>query len=315
MESSRASSTLQGYRNKALRMIQYFIAHKIPCPPAPIDVGRFLATANADHQNASAAQHYTEAFSFIARLNAWDLNQYATLLVTAPVEASRRLFPSAPVKSLPLQAGFVRPIVRAYVFGSAASNYSCIIGAALAAGSVLATRYNDVMQLRLHPDYAEWGLDQASGLHFLEFFLAHRKNVLRPSFLKLVDDPEDPYCAFQAVKAAFKRVPLLDRLIPAHLNRLLSDGSPSWERPCCLDTWTGIIRSALHFAEVPESEIASFTSHALRRGWGTDSVQANLPPAAVRIGANIQDADSWQSDYYHQSTSDLARSRRILPWA
>ena len=56
------------------------------------------------------------------------------------------------------------------------------IGAALAAGSVLATRYNDVMQLRLHPDYAEWGLDQASGLHFLEFLLAHRKNVLRLSF-------------------------------------------------------------------------------------------------------------------------------------
>ena len=134
-------------------MIQYFIAHKIPCPPAPIDVGRFLATANADHQNASAAQHYTEAFSFIARLNAWDLNQYTTLSVTAPVEASRRLFPSAPGKSLLLQAAFVRPIVRAYVFGSPASNYSCIIGAALAAGSVLATRYN-VMQLRLHPDYA-----------------------------------------------------------------------------------------------------------------------------------------------------------------
>ncbi len=50
----------------------------------------------------------------------------------------RRLFPSAPVKSLPLQAAFVRPIVRAYVFGSAASSYLCMIGAALAAGSVLA---------------------------------------------------------------------------------------------------------------------------------------------------------------------------------
>ena len=110
----------------------------------------------------------------------YNLNQYATLLVTATVEASRRLFPSAPVKSLPLQAAFVPPIVRSYVFGSAASKYSCIIGAALAAGSVLATRYNDVMQLRLHPDYAEWGLDQASGLHFLEFFLAHRIITNRP---------------------------------------------------------------------------------------------------------------------------------------
>ena len=159
------------------------------------------------------------------------------------------------------------------------------------------------------------GARSSFGIAFPRILPGTPQDVLRPSFLKLVDDPEDPYCAFQAVKAAFKRVPLLDRLIPAHLNRLLSDSSPSWERPCCLDTWTGIIRSALHFAEVPESEIASFTSHALRRGWGTDSVQANLPPAAVRIGANIQDADSWQSDYYHQSTSDLARSRRILPWA
>ena len=65
---------------------------------------------------------------------------------------------------------YVRPIVRAYVFGSAASNYSCIIGAALAAGSVLATRYN-VMQLRIHPDYANIQLIQVPSEVSLECFL------------------------------------------------------------------------------------------------------------------------------------------------
>ena len=61
-------------------------------------------------------------------------------------------------------------------------------------------------------------------------------------------------------------------------------------------------------------EIESYTSHALRRGRGTDAVQAKLLDSDVRIGANIKDPSAWKGDYYHQSVFDLAAFRRLLPF-
>ena len=161
----------------------------------------------------------------------------------------------------------MRPIVAAYVFGERAKPYSIAIGTAIAVGYTLATRYNDIMQLRLHPDFCEWHSGVGEGPGFCELFLEHRKNRRIPCHLKVIDDPRDPQCAYRAICVARKRLPSLDRFIPGHLERLNASGSePVWASPCRPETWTAVLRAALLFAGCPESELESYTTHTLRRG-------------------------------------------------